>query len=172
MRVIDVITSIPGLLWLVMFSSWFGTSFFTLYFINVFFGWTGSVASTRSYIILIKDREFVRSSQAVGSTKLRQVFLHCLPAMFGKILYGQILKIPNVIFFVASLSFLNLIQDSNTYNLGVIINKARGDFRFNHWVLTLPVILLLTITLSLKFFAIGLHDALEPPRLDGSGKRR
>lgn len=126
--------------------------------------------STRELIVMYKDREFVHSARVVGASKFRQAFYHCLPAVLGKIVYSQMTRISAVIFSVSSLAFLGLIQTNDTYNLGIIVSNARSDFRFNHWVLTFPVFILVTTSLSLKFVSLGLHDALEPPKLEDGRK--
>lgn len=162
MRIVEIFTTIPSLILFIILAAIFGTNFWALYIISICTGWVGPLYLTRRLIMLVKDKEYVLAAETVGASKKRLVFFHALPAILGKVFYSIVVRIPNVIFFVAALSFLGIIHPENSYNLGVIINNARSDFRFNPWVLILPVTILVSITLALKFVAIGFHDALEP----------
>lgn len=115
-----------------MLGSIFGVNFWSLFTIMVVLGWVGPFYTTRSYIIMAKDREYVQAAKSIGASKLRLVLSHALPAILGKVLYTAVVRIPSVVFSVSSLAFFGLIEESNSYNLGVIINTARGDFKYNH----------------------------------------
>ncbi|TNK93058.1 ABC transporter permease, partial [Mycoplasmopsis pullorum] len=67
-----------------------------------------------------------------------------------------------IILSVSSLAFLGFFK-SNSANLGAILNDAAGeDLSNNLWAVMLPALILLSISISLHFVALGVHDALDP----------
>lgn len=161
MRLIEIFVAPPALIWLLLFASTFGTSDWTLIFALVFTGWTGAVGGTRLFIITVKDSEFITASKSVGASKARLIYKHALPAIIGKIANSYVSRIPGIIMSISSLAFLGFFKGDNT-NLGALLVSAASQAGTNFWILLLPSVILLSISVSLHFMAIGLHDALDP----------
>ncbi|WP_245597286.1 ABC transporter permease [Mycoplasma buteonis] len=166
MRLIEIFVAPPGLIWLLLFASIFGTSDWTLIFALVFTGWTGSVGGTRMFIITVKDSEFITASKSVGASKMRLIYKHALPAIIGKIANSYVARIPGIILSVSSLAFLGFFK-GDTANLGALLSSAAGEAGQNFWILLLPSLILLSISVSLHFMALGIHDALDPKVIRG-----
>ncbi|TDV24410.1 oligopeptide transport system permease protein [Mycoplasmopsis mustelae] len=162
MRLIDIFSAPPTLIWLLIFVSLFGTTDLTLGIALVFIGWVGAVNGTRLFIITIKDSEFITVSKSVGASKLRLIYKHALPMILGKIATRFVASIPGIILAVSSLAFLGFFKNDNDVNLGEIINSAVGEAGNNFWTLLLPSLILLSLSVSLHFIALGVHDALDP----------
>lgn len=166
MRLIDIFSAPPTLIWLLLFASLWGTSNLTLIVALVFTGWTGAVDGTRMYIITVKDSEFITASKSVGASKLRLIYMHALPAIIGKIATSYVRRIPGIILSISSLAFLGFFTAKEP-NLGALINEAVGQAKDNFWILLLPSLILLSISVSLHFMALGIHDALDPKVIRG-----
>lgn len=166
MRIISIITSPPTLIWLLIASSIFGTSDLTLAITLIVVGWPGSVGITRLYIITVKDSDFIQASRLVGASKIRLILRHALPAIVGKIANSFVASIPSIILSVSALAFLGFFK-GNTANLGSILSSAPSEAGTNIWILVLPVGILLSISLSLQFIALGVHDSLDPKVIRG-----
>ncbi|WP_426461466.1 ABC transporter permease [Mycoplasma hafezii] len=166
MRLIEIFVAPPGLIWLLLFASTFGTSDLTLILALVFTGWTGAVGGTRMFIITVKDSEFITASKSVGASKARLIYKHALPAIIGKIANSYVSRIPGIILSVSSLAFLGFFKGDNT-NLGALLSSAAGEASQNFWILLLPSLILLSISVSLHFMALGIHDALDPKVIRG-----
>ncbi|AAT27936.1 ABC transporter permease [[Mycoplasma] mobile] len=161
-RVLEVINSLPNLIWVLILVSIVGTDFFQLIIVLVIIGWSAPVAEARRFAILVKDLDFIKAAEAIGASKKRRIFMHLLPNIIGRLAISFVQRIPVIIFLVSSLSFLGFLTDPANLNLGNILVQALGDFSNNPWTLLLPSLLLLTITLSLQFVALGVHDAIDP----------
>ncbi|VEU63616.1 ABC transporter permease [Mycoplasmopsis bovirhinis] len=161
MRLIDIFSAPPTLIWLLLFATLFGTTDLTLGIALIFVGWVGSVGRTRLFIITVKDSEFITASQSVGASKARLIYKHALPAIIGKIATNYVASIPSIILSISSLAFLGFFQSDNA-NLGKIISSAPAEAATNIWTLLLPSLILLSISVSLHFIALGVHDALDP----------
>ncbi|WLP85834.1 ABC transporter permease [Mycoplasma seminis] len=161
MRIIDIFVAPPTLIWLLIFASTFGTTDLTLGIALVFIGWVGSVGSTRMFIITVKDQEYITASKSVGASKARLIYKHALPAIIGKISTSYVAAIPSIIMSVSSLAFLGFFK-SDQANLGAILSSAASQAGDNAFILALPATILLLISVSLHFVALGVHDALDP----------
>lgn len=166
MRLIEIFSAPPSLIWLLTFVSVFGTSDLVLGFSLIFTGWTGSVGGARMYIITVKDEEYITASKSIGAKKPRLIYSHALPAIIGKIATSFVSAIPSIILSVSSLAFLGFFQ-GNEANLGSILSNAVSKAGENVWILLLPSLILLGISVSLYFIALGVHDALDPKVIKG-----
>lgn len=162
MRIIDIITAPSILIWLLIFASLFGTSDLSLGISLIVVGWPGSVGRSRTFIITVKDEEYITASKSIGVSKVGLVYRHALPAIIGKIATSYVASIPGIIVWVSSLAFLGFVQEGETASLGVILSSAPSQAGNNFWILLLPSLILLTISVSLHFVALGIHDALDP----------
>ena len=161
MRIIEIFLSPPSIVWLLLFVTILGTSDLTLIISLIFVGWAGPVSRTRMFIITVKDEEYIIASKSVGARKGRLIFLHALPAILGKIATSYVRSIPTIIMSVASLSFLGFFK-SDSANLGQVLIDANSSAENNIWTLALPCFILLSISLSLHFISLGVHDSLDP----------
>ncbi|MGZ9800318.1 ABC transporter permease [Mycoplasma sp. AC1221] len=162
MRLIDIFSAPPTLIWLLIAVTLFGTSDLALGIALVVVGWVGSVGGTRLFIITVKDSEFITASKSVGASKIRLIYKHALPGIIGKIATNYVTQIPSIILSVSSLAFLGFFSSDTDVNLGEIIFSASSEAAQNFWSLLLPALILLSISVSLYFIALGVHDALDP----------
>lgn len=162
MRIIDIFQSAPTLIWILIFVTVFGATELTLILALSIVGWPGFVSIARMYVITVKNEEYISAAKAIGAKTRRQVFVHALPAVIGKLTYSFVRSIPSIILWIASLAFLGFFTEQNDINLGQLLISASAETGSNVWILVLPAIILLSISLSLSFIALGLHDALDP----------
>ncbi|ADN68843.1 ABC transporter permease [Mycoplasmopsis fermentans] len=162
MRVIEIFQAPPSVIWLLLFISAAGTSEWVLIAGLLFVGWTWPIGATRMFIITVKDEEYIIAAKSVGASTSRQIFFHALPAILGKIAMNYVRRIPSIILSIASLAFLGFYNKDTDINLGKFIYDNINDAKTNPWLMWLPTLILLTLSVSLQFIAIGLHDALDP----------
>ncbi|WAM00983.1 ABC transporter permease subunit [Mycoplasmopsis felis] len=90
------------------------------------------------------------------------IYKHALPGIIGKIATSYVSSIPSIILSISSLAFLGFFKTNKDINLGQIISAASSEAGSNFWILLLPSLILLSISVSLHFIALGVHDALDP----------
>lgn len=162
MRVVEIISSIPIIVWVMIISTAIsgGTlDIFTICLTLIITSWMGSAIISRTFIIKYKDAEFVQAAQTLGASKFRIIFTHLLPNTIGRLLVVFVDRIPVIIFFETSLVFLG-IKSSNEVSLGTMINSAYQDGYW--WMLLGPTLTLVLTTLSTMMIANSLSDALDP----------
>lgn len=162
MRIIEIFQSPPSIIWLLMFVSIWGTNDWVLIGGLLFVGWTWPIGTTRMFIITVKDEEYITAAKSIGASTPRQVYLHALPAIIGKLAMNFVRRIPSVILSVASLAFLGFFKDDNSANIGKFMIDNISQSELNPWLMILPASILLVLSLSLQFIAVGVHDALDP----------
>ncbi|AZZ65558.1 ABC transporter permease [Metamycoplasma phocicerebrale] len=162
MRIIEIFSSPPTLIWILLFVSILGTNQWALIFALSIVGWPGFVGITRMFVITIKDEEYIKAAKAIGASTGRQIFIHALPGIIGKIANSLVKAVPGVILWIASLAFLGFFKETGDINLGQMLIQASSESGSNLWIIALPTIILLLLSLSLNFIALGVHDALDP----------
>ena len=169
-RIIDVIINIPSIIWFLMLMTIVGKqniNQFSLYLILSSIGWVYMVNNTRLWMITVKDQEFILAAKAVGCSTQRQIFIHGLPMIIGKLATNYVRRIVIVILSISSLVFLGFLDSSDNPNLGTLLKEAIPLLDVNFWALLLPSLILLLFSLSAQFVANGLHDALDPKVVRG-----
>ncbi|WP_373437815.1 ABC transporter permease [Metamycoplasma equirhinis] len=162
MRIIEIFMSPPTLIWILLFVSIIGAKEWALILALTVVGWPGFVGLTRMFIITVKDEEYITASKAIGASTARSVFVHALPAIIGKIANSLVKAVPGVILWIASLAFLGFFKEDGEINLGQMLIEASSERGSNIWIILLPTLILLFLSLSLNFIALGVHDALDP----------
>lgn len=167
-RIIEIIINIPSLIWFLMLITILPTiNQFSLFLILTSIGWVYMVNGTRLWIITVKDQDFIMAAKSIGASKARQIFVHALPAVIGKLATNYVRRIVVVIVSLSSLTFLGFLPTTGSPNLGTLLQEARTQFGTNIWILLLPSMILLFFSLSSQFIANGLHDALDPQVIRG-----
>ncbi|BAP39553.1 ABC transporter permease [Metamycoplasma canadense] len=171
MRLIDIFNSPPTIIWILIFVGIFGTNQTSLILAMSIAGWPSFIGLTRLYVITVKNEEYISAAKAIGASTSRQIFVHALPAIIGKIANSFVKNVPAIILWVASLAFLGFFKNGNDTNLGQILIESASEAGQNIWIILLPTLILLFLSLSLNFMALGIHDALDP-RVMSKGKRK
>lgn len=163
MRFIEIISSIPLLLSLIIFSMMWGTSAWTLFSILLLFGWIPAMNLSRIYTIKLKDQEFVYAAMSSGMTKIQIVMRHIFPKIIGRMITLLIRSIPSIIFIEATLIFLGFELPFDV-SIGKLIHDAStADALFNnYWYLLTVSLILLILTSSLQIISNNISSAFNP----------
>lgn len=162
-RIVDIIRNIPQLIWFLLIITLLPEiNMFFIFLTLISIGWVIPVYQTRLWMITVKDHEYILAAKSIGASKKRQIFLHALPAIIGKLSTNIVRRIVVVILSLSSLTFLGFLPITGSPNFGTLLQEARAQFGINFWILLLPSMILLMFSLSSQFVANGLHDALDP----------
>ncbi|CAM9114687.1 ABC transporter permease [Mycoplasma marinum] len=163
MRFIEIFTSVPSLLWLILLTTIAGTGFGSILLALVIVGWAGPVWSARMFTIKVKDQDFILAAEATGVSKAGRIYKHILPNILGRLLVSFVLRIPSVIFFEVTLIFLGLsVGGAESATLGRLINLSRAYIFVQPFYILGPTIVILLLTVSLQILANGMRDAFDP----------
>jgi len=124
--------------------------------------WTGLARLVRGEVLSLREREFVSSALAIGTSPRRIIFKHILPNTIGVIIVSATLSIASAILLETSLSFLGFGVKPPDVSLGTLISTYQGAFSTRPWLFWWPGVLILVIALCVNFIGDGLRDAFDP----------
>ena len=108
MRGVDVLYSLPFIIFVILLMVLFGRNFLLLFIAIGAVEWLTMARITRAQTLNLKNTEFIEAAQALGFSNLRIIFRHILPNLLGPIIVYATLTVPAVMLLEAVLSFLGL----------------------------------------------------------------
>ena len=161
MRVIDVLSSLPTILFYILLMIALGAGFWNLILAMTLTGWIGIARLVRGQVLSLKKTDYVRASKAMGGGTFYIIRKHILRNVITPIVVSIALGIPGAMFAEAGLSFLGLGIPAPQASWGQMIGMYQGFIR-TAWHLTLFPSIVLAITMLAWFmFADGIRDALD-----------
>lgn len=162
LRVIEVGTGIPGLIFALLLLSVTGAGVFNLIFVLSITSWIGSARLTRAQFLSLKEREYITAARALGATNRDIIVRHIFPNTISPLLVAFSLAIPMFIFAEAGLSFLGLGITEPTPSWGKMVGGNVGTTVTVYWHLALfPTIMIALTLLGFSFVGDGLQEALD-----------
>lgn len=163
MRLVDVIYSIPMMLYVILLMVVLGGGKLENIFIALGISfWSGMARMVRGQVLTLKQQEFILAAKALGANSKRLLFKHLIPNCMGPIIVTMTMSIPAAIFSEAFLSYVGLGVSAPMASLGVLCNEAVRTYRTYPFQLFFPSIFLCIIMVTFNLFGDGLRDALDP----------
>lgn len=165
MRIVEIITGVPILIWLIILgavitgSSSGSISNTSIIPALIFVTWMTPAVTTRTYILKNKDTEYVQATRTLGGSQIRIIFNHMIPVISGRLAVIFVNLIPLAIFYEASLVFIGLKSQSEL-GLGVMLNDAWQVS--NLALIVAPIVTFSLITISAQIIANALNDSIDP----------
>lgn len=125
-------------------------------------GWVYFARVVRGVVLQEMQKDYVRSAQVLGASRWRIGLRYVLPNVLPAIAIIATLQLPGLIIFEATLSFLGLGIQPPTPSLGGMMLDGTQYIASAWWVITLPGIAILLVTLSLNIMSDGLREMLDP----------
>ncbi len=162
MRIADILYSIPYLLIVILLMVVIGSGITTMLIALTFTGWIGMARITRGQILQLSHMDFIKAAKALGASKMRILFIHCIPNCMGSILVTVTLTIPSAIFAEAFLSFLGLGVQAPIASWGTMASEGLSALCYYPWRLFFPAGFICLTMLSFNLVGDGLRDAFDP----------
>lgn len=161
-RIIDIVLSIPFLLFAISLVSISHPSLTIVIVVIAVFGWAAVARVVRGQVLSLREKEYIEAARALGAGPWRIMFIDILPNIVAPIIVYATLLIPVTIVIEASLSFLGVGVPSPTADWGTMISAAQGIYQQAWWYLLFPSLALLITTVAFNIFGDGVRDALDP----------
>ena len=168
-RVIDLVMSVPFLLVAIALVAVLGPSLGLSIVVIVFFSWAGLARVIRGQVLAIREREYIEAARSLGESRFSMMFRDVLPNLVVPIIVYTTLGIPAAVVFEATLSFLGLGIVPPTPSWGnMLADAANGSmYMVAPWMVLVPGLALLALTLAFNLLGDGLRDALDPTSTKG-----
>lgn len=161
-RALDVILSMPFLLFGVALAAVLGASLWLVVGVIVFFTLAAVGRIVRGQTLAIKEKEYIEAARSLGASDRRIMFTEIVPNVLAPVLVYASLLVPIAIIFSASLSFLGLGVPPGTPAWGVMLQQAIDYYTVAPWLFAFPGAALLLTTLAFNLLGDGVRDALDP----------
>ena len=161
MRFTDIMMAFPVLLFLIAISATFEPGINTAMIAIGAVSWPPMARLMRSQVLMLKSRDFISSTEALGFSHPRILFFHILPNCLAPIIVTFTLGISGAIMAEASLSFLGLGVQPPTPSWGSMINEGKDFLRIAPGISVFPGIAIAITVLAFNLVGEGLRDALD-----------
>jgi len=166
MRFTDLLLVIPGLPLMIVLASILGATYWNMILVIGIRGWTGTARVLRAQVLSLKEKPFIESARAIGSSDIRIIGRHILPNVLPLIVAQMVLRIGSSILSASSLSFLGL-GDPTHLSWGMTLHYAFGVgslFSNFYWYLVPPGVCIALVVLAFTFIGYA-FDQIVNPRL-------
>ncbi len=161
-RIIDIIFSIPDLLYVILLMVTFGAGIQNIFIVLGLINWVPMARIVRGQVLTLREQEFILAARILGAGTGKILFRHLLPNSIGPIIIVSALQIPTAIFMEAFLSFIGLGIQAPLVSLGSLVANGRMNIPSYSYALFFPALTIALLMLSLNFIGDGLRDALDP----------
>lgn len=177
MRIVDIINSIPLLLYVILLMVVLKDSDFEKYILDPIFGpgglgtiivalisvyWVGMARLVRGQVLSLKEQEYVLAARTIGVSNYKIVTKHLIPNALGPIIVTMTMMIPAAVFTEAFLSFIGLGISAPRSSLGTLTSAGAEIMQTYPYQLLVPAFVIAFMMLSFNFLGDGLRDALDP----------
>ena len=171
MRIIDATLSLPGLLFMILLSAILreadlpfiqSNSLFTIAVVLGILSWPTVARLVRAVFLTLREMDYVKAAQALGSSDLRTMVVEILPNGFGPIIVQSTLGLGYAIMSEAGLSFLGFGIMPPTPSWGNMLNNAQEHLVEYPWLAIFPGLMIFFTIISVNYIGDGLRDALDP----------
>lgn len=168
MRVIEILSSIPGIILSMVIVAIYGQSLRNVLISLAVLAWTGYARFLRGEILKVRELEFIDGARALGAGNGRLIFKHVLPNSIGSLLILASLDIGAVVLSIAALGFLGLGAPPGYADWGQMISFARSWITglsgqpFAYWyVIFWPGFIILLFVLGWNLLGDAVRDVLD-----------
>lgn len=162
MRIMDVFLSLPSTLLAIAVIAALGSSITNL-MIAVAVSYVPIYARViRSSVLSIRNKEYIESARAIGTSDFRIIRKHIIPNAIGPVIVQATLGVGEIIIAAAGFSFLGLGIEPPLPEWGKMLSEGREVMRSMPSQVIYPGLCIMITVLSLNLLGDGLRDALDP----------
>jgi peptide/nickel transport system permease protein len=171
MRITDTFLILPVIFVLILFSALlrelpaladFRNSVWTVIVAISVFAWMLPARMARGLFLVLREKEFVSASRALGASDARLIFLRILPNSIGPLLVTATLEMAYAIITESGLSYLGFGIQPPTPSWGNILESAQIHVYRAPWLAIFPGMMIFITVMAINFIGDGLRDAFDP----------
>ncbi|MGI8690495.1 MAG: ABC transporter permease [Thermomicrobiales bacterium] len=161
MRVVDVMTAFPGILFAIFLLSVVGGGLFNVIFVIGVTSWVTMCRLMRAQLLILREQEYITAARGIGADEWTIAVRHLIPNALSPIVIAVTLAIPTAIFAEAGLSFLGIGINEPTPSLGKMVADSAPYIRVYWHLGFFPTLAIALAMLGFTFVGDGLRDALD-----------
>ena len=162
MRLVDMQLAFPALLFAVLVAAVWGPSLRNVILIITLWTWSGYARLVRADVLSLREQEYVVAARSIGAPDRRVLARHVLPNLINVVVILMTMEVATVILFEAGLSFLNVGVEAGSSSWGIMISEGRNFMPIASWLIWIPGIAIVLISLTAMMMGDWVRDALDP----------
>ena len=171
MRITDTFLIMPVVFVLILFSTLlrelpalieYRSSVWLVIFAISAFAWMWPARIARGLCLVLRERDFVSASRALGASDARLIFRRILPNSLGPLLVSATLQMAYAIITESGLSYLGFGIQPPTPSWGNILESAQVHVYRAPWLAVFPGLMIFITVIAINFIGDGLRDAFDP----------
>jgi len=170
MRITDAFLTFPTLFVLILLGAflreqpipWLKNSVLVVIIIIAILSWMWPARLVRSLFLVLREREFVTATRALGGSNSRIILRHILPNCVGPILVSGTLQMAYAIITESGLSYLGFGVQPPTPTWGSILATAQVHVFRAPWLAFYPGLMIFITVMAINYIGDGLRDAFDP----------
>ena len=163
MRIVDVLLSIPGLLFAIAIVAWLGRGVGQLALAIAIINIPIFARILRGSLLALRDADFVIAARAVGVRGPSLLIRHMLPNAIGPVIVQATLSLATAIVEAAALGFLGLgPPDPATPEWGTMLSDTYRYLNDAPYLAFFPGMAIVLSVLGFNLLGDGMREALDP----------
>jgi peptide/nickel transport system permease protein len=170
MRITDAFLTFPSIFVLIILGAFLReqqlfilqNSIFVVVIIIAALSWMWPARLVRGLFLVLREKEFVSASKALGGNSLRLIVRHILPNCAGPILVSGTLQMASAIITESGLSYLGFGVQPPTPTWGSILSTAQNQIFTAPWLGFFPGLMIFITVMAINYIGDGLRDAFDP----------
>jgi peptide/nickel transport system permease protein len=157
MRLMDALSSFPGILLALVMVSVLGNGPFTLIIALFILFIPGYVRIMRSGALQYKDRDFIKAVELMGASHVRILFRHILPNTLPSLLSAAALGLSNAILAEATMSYLGLGIQPPVPSWGRMLAESQNFLFAAPWCALAPGVMIMLTVIAFHCMGEGIR---------------
>ena len=170
MRITDAFLTFPTIFVLIILGAFLReqqlfilqNSIFIVIVIIAALSWMWPARLVRGLFLVLREKEFVSASKALGGNSFRLIVRHILPNCAGPILVSGTLQMASAIITESGLSYLGFGVQPPTPTWGSILSTAQNQIFTAPWLGFFPGLMIFITVMAINYIGDGLRDAFDP----------
>ena len=162
MRVTDIFLSVPSLVLALAVVGALGPGILNAIVAISLVWWPGYVRLVQGKTLALTQEVYVEAARAVGTGRLRIVFVHVLPNCLSPIIVKASMDMGTAILTAASLGFIGLGAQPPYPEWGAMISHGRNYLPTWWWYAAFPGLAIYLTVLGFNLLGDGLRDLFDP----------
>lgn len=162
MRITDIFLGFPPLLLAIAISAFLGPSLENAMLSIALSWWPWYTRIVRGQAVSLKERQFVKAAQAIGTPSGMIINRHIIPNCIAPVIVQASMDLGGVILTISSLSFLGLGAQAPTPEWGLMVSTSRNYFLNGWWYSIFPGLAIFFTVLAFNLLGDGLREILDP----------
>ncbi len=162
MRITDIFLSFPGLVLALAFVAALGAGLENAIIAIALTAWPPIARLARAETLTFRNSDFIAAVRLQGASALRIIVAHVMPICLPSVIVRITLNMAAIILTAAGLGFLGLGAQPPTPEWGAMTSTGRNFMLDSWWLVTMPGLAILIVSLGFNLLGDGLRDTLDP----------